>query len=659
MSDGEAPPAFLQGRRLVADVTDRAVLLYPLGLDGRFRVRIGADLGAGADPIRRLVYEVGAARLEADGWSATVRVSPTLPVLSFQPSASGPAWVEVDGRRHFLDEEHWLTPSDFELDSVVERNNSTIPDPLPSPRPRAGLLATRVDDTIALVTAETRTAARHALALWLTGSDVESRYWAEVSGRLTLEVPDDEITRQARYSLHSSLFSRSVDEGGRDFFLHGRRDRGYADAGHLHQSYQMHLPALAAGEYASVRDDIVSYLVLQDSDGWIERAPRPLSGSSVYVGRYTSAHLLLALERYISWTGDHGFLDETVVSSLDPRPLTVGERVSMAADDLLRHRYRGLVRPCGWADAWNPDVRAQGQISAAAVLGLRAWARVCASTGRTDEHDKYSEGAEAIARAVREILVDDRTGIVAEHLFDDEVTGGSPDDFWAHTQIWASLAGISGDRRGLDIVARDCLDHGVFIAPESAFDREYVAASTDSTADLPVDSTATWLLARWPEVTHLYALAEIEHESPDAALAAVRAQLPETLHQLDPVCSPWHYAEKYLYPGTRPWLCTWAGDPSLLELLITGFLGFRPEPEGVRIEPRIPTAWAGGQGRSTWLWRGRPVTVELRPDLPPGVVDADGIDISSGRTLRLSEMADGVTIRISTAQSFADLPDSA
>jgi hypothetical protein len=258
------------------------------------------------------------------------------------------------------------------------------------------------------------------------------------------------------------------------------------------------------------------------------------------------------------------------------------------------------------------------------VLALRAWARANDELGRPGRAAALRAEADAIANAIRDILYDRSTGLIAEHLFDDGVKGGTPADFWAHTQIWAALAEISPeDSRGLDRVAERCLDRGVFIAPESAFEQDYVAASTDSAADLPIESTATWLLARWPEVTHLFSLAQIESGNTELALDAVRQQLPEVLHAADTRCAPHYYAEKYLYPGTRPWLCTWAGDPSLIEVLIAGFLGVTPTSRGITIAPALPAAWSGAAGIVRLVARETELEIELSPEIPEGSAEID------------------------------------
>jgi hypothetical protein len=268
------------------------------------------------------------------------------------------------------------------------------------------------------------------------------------------------------------------------------------------------------------------------------------------------------------------------------------------------------------------------QVTATGIMGLRAFADVCGA------ESGYGDAADALADAIRRRAYDAATGLFAEHVFaDGRVEGGTVEDFWAHTQIWTSLAGLAPDARGLDLVRRHCFTTGVRVVPESSFANAYIAASTDGDEDLTPDSTATWLLAMWPELTHLYALAELRHGRPDAALEAVTAALPERLHARNPAAAPYYYAEKYLHPGDEPWLCTWAGDPTLVEVLLTGFLGVRPEPAGLRVTPQLPRAWVGRELGAAFSCRGARWRLVVDPELAPGTLLLDGRPQAPGALL--------------------------
>jgi hypothetical protein len=677
-------PALLQNRALAADVTDHGLALYPLALAGRFFLRLGGGVTSAAgdwrldpdadDVHRNVSVRPGAVVLDLNAGARgrvtlTLTLAPDRPVAVAQLSLSG-ADAELTCELSWLAgafekraEGIWLQAHDpGELDSVIARNNSAVPDPVrPSDLTNAGLyvlpigavpvaqasaaadgdisLADRVfaaelvertalgrwgagDHTVLLVVAEDVSTAESIADEWLTTPALSSEqlaYWEKVAERFNLSLPDERLARQARFSLHNSLFSRARREDGREIFVHGRRERGYGDCAHLHQSYQMHLPALASGEGESVRAELEAFLELQHDDGDLARAPRPGAGSHPYVGLYSNAHLLLAVHRYLAWTGDRDFLDVQVGGE------QVLARTCRAADFLLANESDGLLAPCGWLDAWPPDVRAQSQISVAGLMGLEALSRVLSWSGEEATGARYGAAAAALRLRLLERCYDPGTGLFAEHVFADGVQGGTEEDFWAHTQIWAALARVAPDRRGLDATRRNCLGAGIRVVPISTFDSGYVAASTDGDASLSIDSTATWLLASWPELTHLYALAEARCGRPDLALSAVESQLPELLHRRNPAAAPFYYAEKYLTPGDEPWLCTWAGDPTLIDVLLSGFLGIRPELDGLRIEPCLPPQWAEGC-RAAFVWRGADWTLILDSDAEALTVDGAEVD---------------------------------
>jgi hypothetical protein len=458
---------------------------------------------------------------------------------------------------------------------------------------------------------------------------------------LDIQTGSDEIDRQVPFSVVNSLSSRSLDADGRSIFIHGRRDRGYGDVGHLHQSYMLHFAALVAGEEASVRDDIMAYASLQDDRGDVARSPRPGSGWHPYAGLYSNAHLPLAVHRYISWSGDEAFLEEPIESRVVPGSTSsLIERLILAGDYLLQHRADGVIEPCGWCDGWPPEVIAQGQVSATSVIGLRQLAAICEIVGRSVEQTRFSMAAEELARRTVEVFLDPATGLFGEHLYrSGQVEGRHPDDFWSHTQIWAQLAGLSPDERGLDLARERCLSTGMRVVTPSSFGRPYIASSTDGYGALDIDFTATWLLASWPELTHLYGIAETIAGRPDHALAALLDQLPAAIHRRNHLASPLYYAEKYIAPGDVPWLCTWAGDPTLIELVLTGFGGLHADLRTLRFAPAMPSGWEGMTARLRW--RGRHLRVR---------VAGSGHDVAA---LRVNDVAMGPPWELSAS----DAPD--
>ncbi|MBM3702307.1 MAG: hypothetical protein FJW63_04840 [Actinobacteria bacterium] len=453
----------------------------------------------------------------------------------------------------------------------------------------------------------------NSLKLWnsisTAGQEREKRYWSGISYCLSLKCADIEIENQFSYSVKSSIFSRSLYDGDKTIFIHGRPDRGYGDCSKLHQSYQMHYVALASGQTGSVREELLAFAEFQDDRGDMAVQLRPGSGYHHYVGLYSNAHFIMALYRYLCWTGDFNFIGVMVENPVTKKCLSILERAKLAANWLLENRREGVVKPCGWLDAWPPKVIAQAQISIVTYMALIELSKILFFINNNKDGYYYKKEALYLAKNIKDIFFNDANGLFAEHLFGSgKVEGGQINDFWAHTQIWAALAGLSPDSRGLEICREYCLTNGMAVIPETCLETDYIKDSTDGVEKLSIGSTVTWLRATWPELTHLYALAEIKYGRISQALDAVIRQLPENIHLQNTNASPYYYSEKYIYPYNIPWLCTWSGDPTLIQVLLEGFGGLELSINGLKINPKIPKEWRNMGGyKISFFWRRRKV----------------------------------------------------
>jgi cellobiose phosphorylase len=175
------------------------------------------------------------------------------------------------------------------------------------------------------------------------------------------------------------------------------------------------------------------------------------------------------------------------------------------------------------------------------------------------------------------------------------------------------------------------------VTTESSFARDYITHSTDGQADLSVDFTATWLLSVWPELTHLFALAMARMGLPDKALQAVQGQLPAAINRRNPLAPAFYYPEKYIFPFDLPWLCTWAGDPTYIEVLLGGFFGVKAGLDDLTISPRLPSGWGARGVSARFMWRGASVDLRVSGtgDRVAGMtvngIDAATIDASFAR----------------------------
>ena len=660
-------PVPLQSGALALDVTEHGLVVYPVGLPGRYVLAVGFRVVLGGatyvalpDALRGVPIDVDvvpaavAVHYRLDGAVITVRTTVDDGVATIRAEVSGDRpeaihpfvlWQPGDPPKE-AEDGVVVRPADAGVQNVTATSsNSRLPDPLlPAALDRpwlriASLGATETDDDVPAV--RPALMADRRVEGTLTGAALPG--WTGVASgavtiavdgrpatgdapvardRLGLHLSDPEIDRQIPFSVYNSLMSGC--RLGPDTYLsmHGRTDRGFGDVAHLHQSHQIHVVALLDGQTSRVRDELLTFARLQDADGAIRRSPRPGPGNHPYVPGYTDAHLIRGVYRYVAWTGDDSALDIPVETKDDVRPLL--ERLERAAQYLVDTSVDGLMVPCGWMDAWNPEVVTQAQISMYAAQAFDELAELVEL--RRGEH--LSAAWRARATTTRKQTIDvfhnPATGLFAEHRFPDRVEGWLPTDFWAHAQIAGVLCGLTTDPRGLDRIAERCISRGLTQTPVTTFASPYVAASTDGDVSLELDSTAMWVLACWPELTHTFALASTRLGLADRALGAVRAQLPERIHRSSGFVAPWYYAEKYLYPGNEPWLFTWGGDPTLIEAIAFGFFGIDAGLRSLSVSPCLPVEWRADPQRIDFVWRGVAHSLETVPDWSPDQTEVDG-----------------------------------
>jgi hypothetical protein len=637
-------PVPLQHNSLAADITERGALLLPVGRSGRFAVDVRFATEAGV--LAPAMFAVHPDRVEIDlvGKDAFVRVAVSIdedgiawtpriiagapqrlyPMLVWTPRSSGERAVTASG----------LLPAQSldVVDELATQSNSRLPDPLPphdlpagepvvhvegarldaeGPIPEVGpLLAERNAPDGSIVTALPGWPADALGRVRITCLAAPSAIPLDPFSPPRVQLKLAELDRQLAFSAQTAVSSAVRRADGHTIQLHGRRDRAMGDVAHLHQSHQMHYVALAGGATKRVREELLLASSLQSRSGEVSRSPGVGAESYPYVPGFTEVHLLEGAHRYVAWTGDDGILQEHIVAS-DGSSRIFRDRLVAAAHSMLARGREGLLAPCGWLDAWNPAVRAQGQVSMEGAAALESLVELLHAGGLDDEG--LAEAARALRQRIDEVFLDPATGLYAEHLFDDgRVTGGALDDFWAHTQVSAVLAAQTADPRGLDLIRRYCRTTGITGLAPATLDQPYVADSTDDEVSLELDSTATWMLAAWPELTHRYALAEFRLKRPDHAVDVIHGMLPERLHRRRARVAPWYYAEKYLYPGDRPWLFTWGGDPTLVEAVLSGLFGLRVDLTGVHATPSLPENAAPATAEFTY--RGRRTTLTVTPN---------------------------------------------
>lgn len=415
--------------------------------------------------------------------------------------------------------------------------------------------------------------------------------------------PDPSLTRQVNRSIEITLNQRSRFEHFTVFF-HGAPNYPFST---LHQSYPMHLVALANGNSEDVASELEAYASLQASTGAMDYRVSA-KGPVIYFSFYTEAMFILCLYQYISWTGNQDFLDKEVENKEKYRSAffwykkykgfsgTMLEHAMLAADFTLSHLYRWCVPCMDWHDALPASSEAfrhyykncsffppQIEMKAAAE-GTFVWcdaleklSAMCAIIGKSRPAKRYLEAAQEMRKKAKEIFYNRKTGLYGE-LIDGESRRyfDKRKDFWSYPQIRAVTVGLEKGTRLLDTVLK--YRSGRFGIRSSGQPHFAVTENT---------------LRIWPEKTHLLALEYIKKGEPDKALRIIKAMLPEELHKLNPKAPKDFYAESYEPDTAIPHGTTYGGDPELVHACLEGFCGVSFENGKVSIAPKLPRAWRG------------------------------------------------------------------
>ncbi|KAA8619673.1 glycoside hydrolase family 94 protein [Pyrenophora tritici-repentis] len=167
--------------------------------------------------------------------------------------------------------------------------------------------------------------------------------------------------------------------------------------------------------------------------------------------------LPIALEIYLSETGDYEFLDEKVTSMYGDT-YTVFERFSRAMDWLLSSNARdarGLsyIAQGDWCDPMNmvgpKGVGVSGWLTVATAYAVNLWARICTDFDKPTDAQKYHSGAQQVNASANEHLWDGDW--YARGITDDNVTFGISDDkegrIWLNPQAWSILGGAASSQQ--------------------------------------------------------------------------------------------------------------------------------------------------------------------------------------------------------------------
>lgn len=254
----------------------------------------------------------------------------------------------------------------------------------------------------------------------------------------------------------------------------------------------------------------------------------------------------------------------------------------------------------GWRDD-IPGYRLGGavtEINALCAWALRCAAELAAVQGDTANQARFESEAAALATAVHDRLISPETGLYMLTLDLD----GTPDHGLTVDQVFPLLAGIAPDDVRSRVLER-------LWSPAWMSSHGLRTIGEDEPAYDP--AFASGLMGGiWPHAWAWAAMAGRERAD----------RLADALHRLCALCAPSRDGPLDRVPGQFPqWLDGDVGacrgdllnpqlPPMLLWLALEGVAGIQPRPNGLLIEPSVPSGWS-------WLvcervpWRGDVLTV--------------------------------------------------
>jgi cellobionic acid phosphorylase len=373
--------------------------------------------------------------------------------------------------------------------------------------------------------------------------------------------------------------------------------------------------------------------------------------------------LPIALEIYLSETGDYALLDESVTSMYGDT-YTVFERFSRAMDWLLSTNARddrGLsyIAQGDWCDPMNmvgpKGVGVSGWLTVATAYAVNLWADVCEQSGKTIIASNYRSGADAVNASANEHLWDGEW--YSRGITDDGVKFGIKEDvegrIWLNPQSWSILGGAASPEKIEKILPQvdEQLDtpYGVVMfAPPFTKMREDVGRVTQKYPGQGENGSVynhaaafyAWALYGIDEVDRAYSTLRKMIPGPDEEDLLRRGQLPIFIpnyyrggHGIKNLDRTAGRSSQLFNTGTISWV---------YRCFIEGLCGLRGVKDGLKVEPKMPSHW--DEMKVTRQFRGATFEVEIkRSDVKEVEVVVDGEKIAGNI---IKELQSGKTYKV-------------
>lgn len=380
---------------------------------------------------------------------------------------------------------------------------------------------------------------------------------------------------------------------------------------------------------SDVRARLLLMLSAQDSTGGAQPEVRPWSHAPGRMKPTPAEHyrsddclwFFNAIPAYVAETGDAAFYDETVPYA-DAGAATVLGHLRRALEFNLDRRGANGI-PCGLLADWNDCLKLgyRGESFFVAFqlrFGLETYAGIARERGQADQALWADAALKDLDAALARVAWDG--GWFRWAIAEDGTVFGSKDypegQVYLNTQAWAVLSGAADaeqTRTALETVNRRLASPWGLAMCAPPFERTPVKVmrailfNPGNKENGGIFShTQSWAV-----------LAEIAAGNGDRAYDYYRAFLPAAqndradVREIEPYvhCQSTHSQFSARHGRSRvPWLsgtASWAHYTAL-----QGILGLRPEVDGFRVDPCIPSGWAGFS--ATRVFRGKTIRVEVK-----------------------------------------------
>jgi N,N'-diacetylchitobiose phosphorylase len=447
--------------------------------------------------------------------------------------------------------------------------------------------------------------------------------WHAKLGSLTVKTPDEDLDHTVNvWGLYNSLIAFAWSRAASLVYSGERDGLGFRD------SVQDVLGVVAAiPEEAGARLELM--LTGQLSSGGAMPIIRPFEHRPGHEqppdpAEYRSDDCLWffnAIPAYVGETGDLSFY-EKVLPYADQGQDTVFGHLRRALEfNLERTGAHGL--PCGLAADWNDCLKLgyEGEslfVAFQVRLGLTVYAEIAGRLGQPAEANWALAQREALDASIQACAWDGEWFIWA--IGDDGTVYGTQNyaegQVYLNTQLWAVISGAATPEQAARCVQtvreRLATPYGLMLCAPP-----FVKSPIDVMRAVVFNPGIKENAGIFNHTQGWGVMAECLLDDGDAAYATLRAALPAAyndraeLREIEPyVQGQTTYSTYSPRAGTArtPWLTGAAAWTYYSATQIV--LGLRPELDGLRIDPCIPTAWPGFTARRRF--RGAVVDVAVR-----------------------------------------------